>query len=273
VEVLYYRFKPAFFLRRTILESHTELLRHSYTFLQLFFLFVAYHVSYHMVNTAYTQFRENSVPRRYSTANGQRILRDGRQDNPTPPRDRTASPQPDAPKKILRPHPFDTYKDIAQKGRPKQRQTKPTTIHLKLRVSSELERKAEELRLSVSATGAALIEWALQQSIYQQNTATLDAAIDKAIGRHMRTYSDRNAGLQARNLQKTELVFSLVTNILGRMPGMDEETITKILSDADDAANASITRATIKQRKIVEAEREHFDGKGGWTAALRPDSE
>ena len=216
-----------------------------------------------MMNTAYTQLSQNSLPRRYSAANGQRILRDGRQDNRPQPRDRTASLQPASLKKIIRPHPFDTYIDSAQRGRPRLKQTKPTTIHLKLRVSAGLERKAQEQGLSVSATGAALIEWAIQQSIYEQNAATLDTAMDKSIGRHMRTYSDRNAGLQARNLQRTELVFNVVTNILGRMPGMDEETMRKILSDAEDEASASITRTTDKQKRIADAEKQQFEAKGG----------
>jgi hypothetical protein len=78
----------------------------------------------------------------------------------------------------------------------------------------------------------------------------------------MRTYSDRNAALQARNLVKTELVLGIVTNILARQPGMTQQTMQDILNDADDAARASITRITPKQKTIITAEKKHFEEKG-----------
>src|SRR5207245_2599480 len=105
-----------------------------------------------------------------------------------------------------------------------KRQTRHTTLHLKLRVRAELERKAKEQNLSISATGAALVEWALQQSIYAQNSALLETVIDKSIGRHMRAYSDRQATLLVRNLVNTDMILAIATNILGRQPSMDEKT-------------------------------------------------
>src|SRR5579864_9251956 len=145
-----------------------------------------------MTHIILPQLSPNGLSGRYRSRSVERTQRVVRQDNPTPPHDRTASPQPASLKNKIRPHPFDVDTELTHPGRPKQRQTKPTTIHLKLRVSAELERKAKAEGLSVSATGAALIEWSLQQSIYKQNTATLDTAIDTSIGRHMRVYSDRN---------------------------------------------------------------------------------
>lgn len=147
------------------------------------------------------------------------------------------------------------------------RPTRHTTLHLKLSVRVELERKAKEEGLSVSATGSAILEWFFQQSISTQNAATLETAIDTSIGRHMRKYSDRNAALQVRNLIKTELILGIATNILGRLPGMDEAIMREILTDADDAARASITRSTQQQKNIVDAERTLFDEKGGTTSA------
>jgi hypothetical protein len=214
------------------------------------------------VNTAYTQFTGNSIiNRRFQHDERANALR-GRQDNPTPPRDRTASPQPASLKKIIRPHPNALDTELTRPGRPKQRQTKPTTIHLKLRVSAALARKAAELGLSVSATGAALIEWALQQSIYQQNTATMDSAIDKGIGRHMKVHSDREASLLARLIQKAELIFQIDTQILSRQPGVDGKQLEELMQEADEQARASITRTTLSEKKVVSDEKAAFE-KGG----------
>ena len=190
----------------------------------------------------------------------------GRQDNPAPPPAPSGTPQPAPHKNSTRTAPKNAQ--IPPTRQKKTRLGKDVQLNLWVRpvVKAELERVAKREGLSVSSAGEALLEKALQQDMYTQHGALLETILDRAVGRHMRTYSDRNAGLQARNLQKTELVFSLVTNILGRMPGMDEETITKILRDADDAANASITRTTLKQRNIVEAEKQHFAGKGGRTS-------
>src|SRR6266571_5600298 len=139
------------------------------------------------------------------------------------------------------------------------RQTRHTTLHLKLRVRAELERKAKEQNLTISATGAALVEWALQQSISAQQGALLETIIDTSIGKHMRAYSDRNAALQVRTLIKTELILGIVTNILGREPGMDENILREIMNDADEAARASITRTTQQQKNIVATEKKQFD--------------
>ncbi len=215
-----------------------------------------------MVNTVHTHFTDNGVPRRYSAANGLTPAARGRQDNPTPPRDRAASPQPASLKKIIRPHLFDADTEHTRPGRPKLRQTKATTIHLKLRVSAELERKAREQGLSVSATGAAFIEWALQQSIYQQNTATMDTAIDKGIGRHMKVHSDREASLLSRLIQKAELIFQIDTQILSKMPGMDGRKLETFMNEADEQARASISRTTAGEKKVIGDEKTAFE-KGG----------
>src|SRR5258708_10828695 len=92
------------------------------------------------------------------------------------------------------------------------RQTRHTTLHLKLRVRAELERKAKEEGLSVSATGASILEWFFEQSISMQHAATLETVIEKSIGKHMRSYSNRLAVLLVRSLVTTDVVLSIVTN-------------------------------------------------------------
>src|SRR5712691_4084709 len=97
-----------------------------------------------MPNTQRIQLSRNSVPRRLQQPEQVTTLRSVRQDNPTTPRDRTASPQPASPKNKIRPTLFDTSIQTTHPGRPRREHTRPTTTHLKPRVRSGIERIAEE---------------------------------------------------------------------------------------------------------------------------------
>jgi hypothetical protein len=90
----------------------------------------------------------------------------------------------------------------------------------------------------------------------------MDIAIDKGIGRHMKVHSDREASLLVRNIQKTELVFQIVTQVLGRMPGVDGKKLEELMKDADEQARASITRITAGEKKVIADEKAELE-KGG----------
>src|SRR5689334_18016860 len=142
-----------------------------------------------MTNTVHTQSSHNVFERQSHTANGQQPRSGVGQDNPTTPRDRTASHQPASPQELIRPPLYPKRKDIPRPGRPRKGKTHPTTLHLSPRVKAELERRAQAEGLSVSATGAALLEYAIRQDIQTQQSALLDTIIEKAIAKHMRSYS------------------------------------------------------------------------------------
>src|SRR5947207_5233393 len=104
-----------------------------------------------MVNNEPVQLSQNVFQQQPYSANGQQPRSGVGQDNPTPPRARTASPQPASPKKIIRPPLYSMSKDIPHRGRPRRAKTHPTTLHLSPRVKAELERRAAAEGLSVSA--------------------------------------------------------------------------------------------------------------------------
>ena len=212
-----------------------------------------------MTNNQRTHLSRNGVNRRLQQGEVVTTVRGVRQDNPTPPRARAASPQPAPLKNKMRPPPYDADTAVTRPGRPKMKQTRHTTIHLKLRVRADLERKAKEDGLSISATGANILEWFFQQSLYTQNAATLDTAVDKSIGRHMRAYSDRQATLQVRDLIKTEMIVDIVTILLARQPGMNEKTLQEIVSTAHDKARARLTLITPQLKTLIEAVKKLFD--------------
>lgn len=184
------------------------------------------------------------------------------QDNPTPPRARAASPQPAPRKTEMRPPPFEEYKNDTHPGKPGGGKRRHTTTHLKPRVRADLDRLAAEVGLSVSATLAAIAEWYFQQSLYTQHAATLDSALEKGIGRHMKVHSDREAALLARLIQKVELLIQIDTQILSRQPGVDGKTLEDLMQHADEQARASITRTTATEKKVISDEKAAFE-KGG----------
>jgi hypothetical protein len=214
-----------------------------------------------MQNTVHTQSERNSVRRQLQHARQVTTLRSVRPDNPAPPRARTTTPQPAS-------LPTDPRSQTLQTNHPHKttllqstRKTVQLVLWVRPVVKAELQRLAEQERLSISATGAAFLEKALQQNLHEQHTTLLDTVIDKAIGRHMRTYSNRIAVLLVRSLVTSDVVLSLVTNILGRHPGMTQKDLAKILTASDNKARANITRVTPQLKTFLEAvERQFLEG-------------
>jgi len=212
-----------------------------------------------------TQLSQNSLPRRLQQPERVNAAAAGRQDNPAPQRERTASPQPESLKKDLRAHQIETKYTRSQKRSRPKRKTVQVILWVKPGVKAELQRIAEQEGLSVSATGAAYLESALQQNLHTQHAALIDPIIEKAIGKHMRAYSNRLAVLLVRDLVTTEMIYDIATNILGRQTGMDEKTLQHILSSAQDKARAKITRITPQMKTLIDAVKTLFETqeKGG----------
>src|SRR5438270_206014 len=110
-----------------------------------------------MPNNQHAQFTQNVLPRRLQHGEGVTTLRSVGQDNPTPPPARTASPQPAPLPKERCSTPFTMDTEPPLPGKASSQHTIHTTFHLKPRVRAELERKAQEQHLSISATGAAIL--------------------------------------------------------------------------------------------------------------------
>jgi hypothetical protein len=216
-----------------------------------------------MVNTARIQSNHISVKRRLQQPQQVTPLRSVRPDNPTQSPAPPATPQPAPPKNTVRTTPKKTHRQPLHKKKTYIGKDVQLNLWVRPVVKSELERVAKREGLSVSSAGEALLEKALQQDMYTQHQVLLETILDRAIGRHLRVYSDRNASLQARTLKKVEFLIGLTTNILGRQQGIDEAHMERILNDADDAARASITRTTPSEKKVIADEKAVFDRGGG----------
>jgi len=157
---------------------------------------------------------------------------------------RTATPQPavvTASPRAKTVHPNGTR---TTKGN----SAKSTRVHLDLWVNpivkTHLQRIAAQEGLSMSKAGAALLERSLQQTIDMQYHALLTPVIETTIKKEIRSFSNRIAMLLARTLFASEQTRSITTNILGRMPEINDDLLKHILVMSQKAAKSNLSRKT-----------------------------
>jgi hypothetical protein len=82
--------------------------------------------------------------------------------------------------------------------------------------------------------------------------------IAKAIKKEMRAYSTRLAVLLVRVAFASEQTRSLVTNILGRQPGITPEPLNTILDGSSKAAKGKITYQSPQLADIIDEVEQWF---------------
>jgi hypothetical protein len=120
-------------------------------------------------------------------------------------------------------------------------------------LKAALKRIAEQEGLSLSQTVVAALEEWVRQQLHIQHAVLLEPIIDKAIGKHMRSYSNRLAVLLVRSLFAAEQTRSFAVNILGCQAGMTESELTQIKDGASNSARANITRISPQLKTLIEA--------------------
>jgi hypothetical protein len=172
---------------------------------------------------------------------------------------RVASPQPAAVKQPLRAKPLHPNGTRATNGNV----AKSSTVHLDLWVNpivkAELQRIAEQEGLSMSATGAALLEGALRQKLHLQQGVLLQPIIKTAIHEAMQGISNRLAFLLARSAFSSEQTRTIAANILGRQDDMTEEKLKNILAMTKRAAQGNLTRRNPELEELIAAIKQWLD--------------
>jgi len=120
-------------------------------------------------------------------------------------------------------------------------------------VKAEVQRQAELTGLSVSATGAALLEEMLRQKLHVQQAATLETVLEKIIAKSNRSLATRLSWLLVRIAFDTGQTRVLATNTLGMQAGMTEDSLKEILATADKRTKANLTRRTPQLTQLMEA--------------------
>jgi hypothetical protein len=126
-------------------------------------------------------------------------------------------------------------------------------------VKAELARRAAQEGVSLSAATAAFLEQALQNQVDLQYSALLEPIITSAIRKELRGMSNRFAWLLARNVFASEQTRSLVTNILGRQPGITKEKLQTILAMSQQAAKGNLTRRNPELEELIASLRKWLE--------------
>jgi hypothetical protein len=119
-------------------------------------------------------------------------------------------------------------------------------------VKTELKRLAELDGLSVSKTGATLLEDALHQKIHLRQAILFEPMIERAIAKQMQGMSNRLAWLLVRIAFDVGKIRGVTTNILGRQQGVNEDILKTILQESSKAAKMSITRQTPQLTELMK---------------------
>ncbi len=134
--------------------------------------------------------------------------------------------------------------------RPKKRVTAKVTLWVKPVVKAELERRAEREGLSLSATGAAFLEKAMQQSIDMQYGALLQPIIEQTISKHLRARDDRIAFLLARAAYESGMTKALVLFVL-KQAGVDQNRLKAMLDESSRKARTTLLRKTPQLETVL----------------------
>jgi hypothetical protein len=209
-----------------------------------------------MANTVQPHFNQNVFLNQSHSVIKQQQNLGVRQDKRANFSARIASGQPASLQKVMRAQQLKKDTPRSQNKPIPKRKTVQLTLWVKPIVIAELKRIAASEGLSVSATGAAILEKAMQTNLDMQYGALLQPIIREAIANQMRSMSTRLAFLLVRVAFASEQTRSLVTNVLGRQQGVTPAVLNDILDSSSKAAKGKITYRTPQLEDLIaEVER------------------
>jgi hypothetical protein len=169
----------------------------------------------------------------------------------------TAQPAPQT--KPLRPHRLNTATARSKNKPTPKRKTVHLTIWIDPIVKRELQRLAAQEGLTVSKTGSAFLEQALQNNVDMHYSALLEPIIKHEIHKQMQGISNRLAFLLARNAFSSEQTRAIAANILGRQDDMTEEELKTILAMTKRTAKGNLTRRNPELEELISAIKQWLD--------------
>jgi hypothetical protein len=204
-----------------------------------------------MANTKQPQNSQEMLPGQSYTANALRPPSGVRQDKYAPRSVRTASTQPVTLKNTARTHQTNTQSQRTQK-RSTKRKTVQVAGWITPQLKAELERIAEQEKLSLSRTVATILEEGVRQKLHVQHAILLQPIIETTIRREMHAYSSRLAILLVRSLFASEQTRIIATNILGRQAGVTQPVLETILNGSSKVAKRNIKHVSPQLSGLVE---------------------
>jgi hypothetical protein len=165
---------------------------------------------------------------------------------------RPATSQPASQKPVMRAQPLDKKLPRSQTRPTPKRRTEQLTLWVNPVVKAELQRKAAQEGISLSAAGRALLERAVQGNIDMQYSAFLQPVIEHAIQKYMQGMSNRLAWLLVRVAYDAGQTRNLVTTLLNRQPDMKPHMLKAILEQSGKSARWSVTRKSPELMALME---------------------
>jgi hypothetical protein len=215
-----------------------------------------------MANTVLPHFNQNVFLQQSHSVIKQQQNLGVRQDKRANFSARIASSQPASLQKVMRAQQLKKDTPRSQNKPIPKRKTVQLTLWVKPIVIAELKRIAASEGLSVSATGAAILEKAMQTNLDMQYGALLQPIIRDAITKQIRLMSTRLAFLLVRVAFASEQTRSLVTNVLGRQQGVTPAVLNDILDSSSKAAKGKITYRTPQLEDLIAEVERWFQEEG-----------
>jgi hypothetical protein len=205
-----------------------------------------------MANNIKTQFSRNVFQHQSHPSNRQRPLGGVRQDKRSEERALPASFQPALSAKQLSALAMNRKLPRSQNRNGVIQKKEKVTFRIQPIAKEILLKKAKEAGIPHSVAGAVIFERAIQQDLDMQYGALLEPVIKKCIAKEIQGMSTRLAWLLVRIAFDVGQIRGLVTNILGRQQGMNQEILTTILKESSKAAKMNITRKTPQLTELME---------------------
>jgi hypothetical protein len=133
--------------------------------------------------------------------------------------------------------------------------TVKVTLWVKPAVKAELKRLAEMNGLSVSKTGASLLEAGIHQEIYKQHALLLQPIIEQTVRKELRSFGNRLVFFLMRIAFASEQARILITNVLDRIlrrEGVPAQTFTSLVDQSNKMARRNITHKTPQLQTLLE---------------------
>jgi arsenate reductase-like glutaredoxin family protein len=173
--------------------------------------------------------------------------------------DRGARRQPASVNKVSRSQPLNSNGTRTHYGNVHRSRTEHLNVWVDPIDKAKLQRLAAQEGLSLSATTAAFLKRSLQEDVDLQYSALLEPIITSVIRKELQGISNRIASLLVRNSFDTNQTRALVTNILGKQPGMSEEKLKTILAMTKNAAKANLTQRSPEFAELIAKVQQFLD--------------
>src|SRR5205814_816426 len=132
------------------------------------------------------------------------------------------------------------------------RQTVQVSAWVKPAIKAELQRLAGQEGLSLSQTCATLLEEAIRQKLHIQHAVLLQPIIETTIRNEVRRNFSRFVLLLMRIAFEEGQTRRIVTNILGRQPGVTPAVLEHILDTSSEQARKNTFRKTPQLVTLIE---------------------